>query len=89
MKDLELHNRLIEPLRLGRIYYGISQLEMAKKLGKKTGTFISLIENGQRGINVTTYVLWREALGMSLNFLHDSQLEFEEERSPFPLPTKR
>ena len=74
MKNKELHMRLVKPLRARRKFFKITQAEMAEKLGHKSSAYIALIEKGERNLDVGTYVIWREALGMSLNFLHD----FEE-----------
>ena len=82
MDRRDLRIRLVSPLREGRIYYGITQLEMAKKLGRETSAYISLIESGERRLDVEAYVLWREALGMSLNFLHSPPV-FSDHRDPF------
>lgn len=86
MNKNELHTKLVAPLKARRKFFGISQAEMSKKLGHKSSAFISLIENGERNLNVCDYVLWREALGMSLDFLHDPEVvsdDWKNEEDPF------
>jgi transcriptional regulator with XRE-family HTH domain len=46
-------------IQLARIKVGLSQKEMAEKLGYKSATGLSLMESGKRGINAV--VLWNIA----------------------------
>jgi len=48
---------------------GLSQQELAETIGYKSGTAISLIESGDRGIDVKDLSSFAEALGISVPIL--------------------
>lgn len=84
--DTGLHSQLVKPLKKRREFFGITQLEMAKKIGHSSAAYIAMIERGKRNLNVCDYVLWREALGMSLDFMQDVDYldtDWKKEEDPF------
>jgi transcriptional regulator with XRE-family HTH domain len=58
----ERHRKLIELLTKERQRAGLSQSELARKLGQHQ-SFIARIESGQRGVNVVEFLAIAEAIG--------------------------
>lgn len=56
------HPHLVAVLFETRTKSGLSQTELAKRLGKDQ-TFVSLIERGQRRVDVTEFVALARAMG--------------------------
>lgn len=54
-----IHMNLACNIKLARLKTGLSQDEMGKMLGFKSGVALSLIESGKRGLNAS--VLWKIA----------------------------
>ena len=62
---------IYERIRALRINAGMSQEELAKKVGLKSRSSINKIELGQRDISQTKIKLFADALGVSCNYLMD------------------
>lgn len=57
------HSALVQFLREVRGASGVTQVEMAKRLGRDQST-ISLLEKGQRRVDVIEFIRIAEALGV-------------------------
>jgi transcriptional regulator with XRE-family HTH domain len=56
------HQHLVEVLKEARVESGLKQEELAAKVGKDQ-TFISIIERGQRRVDVLEFVALARAMG--------------------------
>jgi transcriptional regulator with XRE-family HTH domain len=56
------HQHLVEVLKDARVESGLKQEELAAKVGKDQ-TFISIIERGQRRVDVLEFVALARAMG--------------------------
>lgn len=61
------HNAIVEHLKTARIEAGLSQVEVAKKLGK-TQSYLSKIESGQRRFDVLQLKEFAKLYKKSLDF---------------------
>lgn len=58
------YERLKKALRAARLDAGLTQVELAKKLGKRQG-YISKIELGERYLGLMDFIEWCEACDAS------------------------
>ena len=67
-----------EKIKQFRMQAGMSQQELAEKLGYKSGTAISLIESGERGVDAADIKKFADALGVTGSLLigEDTNLDF-------------
>lgn len=56
---LAVQKNLAANIRIAREKVGLSQIELAEMLGRESGTYVSLLESGDRKIGATT--LWKIA----------------------------
>ena len=70
--DPEYH-RLRELLIAARIDAGLTQAEVAERLGR-TQSFVSKYENGERGLDVLDFFWLCSALGTEPNFLFQNAI---------------
>lgn len=74
-KDYEV---FLELLRAARAHAGITQVDLAKRLGA-TQSHVSMCESGERRIDIVQLRWWCNALGVPLGTL---AAQFEERVSP-------
>jgi transcriptional regulator with XRE-family HTH domain len=72
------HQHLVEVLKEARVESGLKQEELAAKVGKDQ-TFISIIERGQRRVDVLEFVALARAMG------HDPETLFSRVTSKLPI----
>ena len=63
-KSVELRKQAGTWLQERRKVAGLSQIELAQRLGLKYYTFISQLENGRGRIPPDRYLVWADALGV-------------------------
>lgn len=63
MRKTAIHDRLADALRKAREDAGISQRDLAARLGTNQ-TAVSFVENGTQGVRVAEMVDWCRALGI-------------------------
>lgn len=85
------HNRdyqlLLTVLKAARKRTGVSQVELASRLGN-TQTFVSKCERGERRIDAVELVEFAEALGVPPLELLGEYLERRKRGGPFPKTSK-
>lgn len=64
MRQDAIHDRLAGILKAGRESAGMSQRQLAARLGINQAT-VSFVENGTQAVRVTEFVEWCDALGMN------------------------
>jgi transcriptional regulator with XRE-family HTH domain len=72
-------NHIGESIKHYRVQAGLSQQQLADALDYKTGTAISLIESGARGVDVSDISGFAKALGVNTSTLlgvHDEPVTF-------------
>ena len=79
---------LLEVLREARKRLGVSQVELATRLGN-TQTFVSKCERGERRIDLVEFVEFAEALGTKPELLLVDYLSRRAGRSPTKKAAKR
>ena len=63
----EEHRKIVERLKKARLAAGLSQIEVAEKLGK-TQSYVSKIESGQRRFDVLQLKEFAEVYKKTLSF---------------------
>lgn len=63
----EDHKKIVERLRKARLDAGLSQVDVAKKIGR-TQSYVSKIESGQRRFDVLQLKEFSKIYSKSLNF---------------------
>jgi transcriptional regulator with XRE-family HTH domain len=76
-----------DKLRQIRLERGISQETIAKKLGQKTNSYVSMVELGRRRPSEDKLIPWGEALGLSPEEIEDLVLEAKLEELGITDPT--
>lgn len=89
--SLSTHNTdyqlLLSVLKTARKRMGVSQVELAERLGN-TQTFVSKCERGERRIDAVELVEFAEALGVPSLELLGEYLEYRNHRGMFPRDRK-
>ena len=73
--DMEYLKGFGERMRARREELGMSQLDLALKIGYKTKQAISKIEQGERGLKVDKMNQLADALGVSIDYLMGTERE--------------
>ncbi len=74
---------IYERIRELRVQQGMSQDELAQKVGYKWRSAISKVENGERDISQSMIVKYAEALGVTPVYLLYGEEAVEEPPAPF------